>query len=219
MVVICGSYSPCGLTMATVLAIEKAISSFQVLHERLGLTRAEDESFFQEWQNLSTTPTSESRAFLDRLKARYRYYYDAGILTEGTVLLSIVAPLLEHLGFHEPPFFVRSEVGLELEVQERDEVYRGRMDVLVTRERFWVVVVEAKRAKFAADVALPQCLAYMSASGQPVTFGLVTNGSDFLFCKLEGAVYDFSEPFSLLSRQNRLVEVAEVLGRLKALSL
>ncbi len=208
-----------GLKMTTVLAIEKEISSFQVLHERLSLTRAEDESFFQEWQHLSRSPESEDRAFLDRLQARYRYYYEAGILTEGTVLLSIVAPLMEYLGFHEPPFFVRSEVGLELKVQERDEVYRGRMDVLVVRERFWVLVVEAKRAKFAADVALPQCLAYMAGSGQPVTFGLVTNGSDFVFCKLEGSVYDFSEPFSLLVRQNRLVEVAEVLGRLKALSL
>lgn len=164
---------------------------------------------------MAIAPSANQKAFLDRLRQRYHYYYDSGILTEGIVLLSIVAPLLEHLGFHEPPFFVRSEIGVQLTVQERDEVYRGRIDVLVVREQFWVLTVEAKRSKFAADVALPQCLAYMAASGQAQAFGLVTNGSDFVFCKLRGETYDFSEPFSLLSRRNRLYEVAEVLERLK----
>ena len=132
------------------------------------------------------------------------------------MLLSIVAPLLEHLGFHEPPFFVRSEVPVLLEVTEREEVYRGRMDVLVICDRVWVLTVEAKRSKFAADVALPQCLAYMSAAPQHPSFGMVTNGSDFIFCKLVDGVYDFSESFSILSRRNRLYEVAKILADLKA---
>lgn len=203
--------------MATTLAIEKEIASFQDLHQRLGLTRAPEDNFFPEWQDLSIAPTPTNKTFLDRLKQRYHYYYNSGILTEGTVLLSLVAPLLEHLGFHEPPFFVRSEIGIQLEIQERDEIYRGRIDVLVVREQLWVLTVEAKRSKFAADIALPQCLAYMAASEQNNVFGLVTNGSDFVFCKLEGKTYDFSEPFSLLSRQNRLYEVAEILERLKGI--
>ncbi len=206
--------------MSTLLAIEETISSFQVLHDRFGLSRATDASFFPEWQGLEADPVaSTDRAFLDNLQQRYHNYYNAGLLTEGTVLLSIVAPLLEHLGFHEPPFFVRSEVPVMLEITERDEVYRGRMDVLVIRDRFWVVTVEAKRSKFAADVALPQCLAYMSAAPQQPSFGMVTNGSDFIFCKLADGVYDFSEPFSLLSRRNRLYEVARILTHLKAESL
>lgn len=98
------------------------------------------------------------------------------------MLLSIVALLLEHLGFHEPPFFVQSEVPVRIEVTEQDEVYRGRMDIWVVRDRLWVLTVEAKRSKFAIDVALPQCLAYMSAAPQQPSFGLVTNGSDFMFC-------------------------------------
>lgn len=203
--------------MSTVLAIEETISSFQVLHDRFGLSRATDAAFFPEWQGLDAdSVASADRAFLDHLQQRYHNYYNAGLLTEGTVLLSIVAPLLEHLGFHEPPFFVRSEVPVMLEVTERDEVYRGRMDVLVIRDRFWVVTVEAKRSKFAADVALPQCLAYMSAAPQQPSFGLVTNGSDFIFCKLADGLYDYSEPFSLLSRRNRLYEVAQILTHLKA---
>ena len=204
--------------MSTLLAIEQTISSFQALQERLGLRRASDAAFFSEWQ----TPTAElddsAKAFLDHLQQRYHNYYNAGLLTEGTVLLSIVAPLLEQIGFHEPPFFVRSEVPVSLEVVEQDEIYRGRMDVLVVRDQLWILTVEAKRSKFAADIALPQCLAYMSAAPHQPSFGMVTNGSDFLFCKLEDGVYDYSEPFSLLSRQNRLYEVASILTCLKELS-
>ena len=205
--------------MATSLAIEPTLSSFQALHERLALSRAEDASFFLEWQR-PTAPLDEGeKAFLDHLQQRYYNYYNADLLTEGTVMLSIVAPLLERLGFHEPPFFVRSEVPVMLEVAERDEIYRGRMDVLVVRDYLWILTVEAKRSKFAADIALPQCLAYMSAAPQQPSFGLVTNGSDFIFCKLEKKVYDFSETFSLLSRRNQLYEVASTLTHLKAIAV
>ena len=170
--------------MSTLLAIEKTISSFQVLHERLGLRHTTDESFFPEWQSSSIELTDDDKVFLDRLQQRYHNYYNAEFLTEGTVLLSIVAPLLERLGFHEPPFFVRSEVPISLEVEERNEIYRGRIDVLVIRDLIWILTVEAKRSKFAVDIALPQCLAHMSTSLQQPTFGMVTNGSDFIFCRL-----------------------------------
>lgn len=204
--------------MTTLLAIEPTFSSFQALHERLSLRRAEAVSFFPEWQTPTALLDDGERAFLDHLQQRYYNYYNADLLTEGTVLLSIVAPLLERLGFHEPPFFVRSEVPVMLEVAERDEIYRGRMDVLIVRDRLWILTVEGKRSKFAADIALPQCLAYMSAAPQQPSFGLVTNGSDFIFCKLEAEVYDFSEAFSLLSRRNQLYEVASILTHLKALT-
>lgn len=202
--------------MTSLLAIEKTISSFQELHDRLGLVRSSDDTFFQEWQNLTIAPSAENKRFLDALQHRYRYYYNSGLLTEGTILLSIVAPLLENIGFHEPPFFVQSEVSVSLEVKERDEIYRGRIDVLVIWHKLWVLIVEAKNSKFAADLALPQCLSYMSASSEPRTFGMVTNGTDFIFCKLVNSLYDFSEPFSLLSRQNRFYEIAEILSTIKA---
>jgi len=44
---------------------------------------------------------------------------------------------------------------------------------------------------------------------------MVTNGSDFIFCKRDADTYDFSDPFSLLSRDNKLYEVASILSRLK----
>ena len=198
--------------MNSLLAIEKTISNFQELHDRLGLVHSTGEGFFPEWQHLTIAPCPEDKLFLDGLQKRHSYYYNAGLLTEGTILLSIVAPLLENRGFHEPPFFVQSEVPVSLEISDRNEIYTGRIDVLVIRDRLWILVVEAKNSKFAADLALPQCLSYMSGSSQPQTFGMVTNGTDFVFCKLVHKSYDFSEPFSLLSRHNRFYEIAEILS-------
>lgn len=128
------------------------LSRFQALHERLALSRAEDAAFFPEWQTPTAPLDCGEKAFLDHLQQRYCNYYNADLLTEGTVLLAIVAPLLEYLGFHEPPLFVRSEVPTILEVVERDEIYRGRMDALVVRDYLWILTVEAKRSKFAADM-------------------------------------------------------------------
>ncbi|MEA5420484.1 type I restriction endonuclease [Spirulina sp. CCNP1310] len=207
--------------MTASFAIETTITTLQELETRFQIQRASDGSFFPEWQDATgvdpITLDDSTRKVLDHLRERFLNYYKAGLLTEGTVLLSILGPLLDCLGFHEPPYFVRSEVGVTIEVVERDEVYRGRMDVLIVRDRLWILTLEAKRSKFAADVALPQCLAYLGAAPQFPAFGLVTNGSDFIFCKLAGQTYDFSDPFSLLSHHNRLYAIAMILLRLKAL--
>lgn len=203
--------------MTTSFAIETTITTLQELETRFQIQRATDGSFFPEWQGGEIALDEATCSVLDHLRQRFLYYYKAGLLTEGTVLLSILAPLLDALGFHEPPYFVRSEVGINIEVMERDEVYRGRIDVLIVRDRLWILTLEAKRSKFAADIALPQCLAYLGAAPQLPAFGLVTNGSDFIFCKLGNQTYDFSDPFTLLSHQNRLYTIAAILLRLKAL--
>ncbi|MEA5463224.1 type I restriction enzyme HsdR N-terminal domain-containing protein [Leptothoe sp. PORK10 BA2] len=126
-----------------------------------------------------------------------------------------MAPLLERLGFQDAPLLVHSEVPVQVKVTERDEIYRGRMDVLVVCNLMGVLTVEAKRSKFAVDMVLPQCLAYMTAGETQPAFGMVTNGSDFMFCKLENSLYDLSKPFSLWSRYKRLHEVPTILTTLK----
>ena len=203
------------------LAIEETIRSFGDLRERFGLQRSEDDSFFAEWHDRDRTDLD--RPLLDRLRQRYLNYYNAGAVTEGTVLLTLVSPLLESLGFYDLPFRAISETPIAIEAVDRGEVYRGRIDILVVRDRLWVLVVEAKRSRFAADAALPQCLAYMlenglAEMGEP-RFGCVTNGSAFVFCKLargaDGVVFDLSDPFSLLSRQNKLYDVAATLANVR----
>ena len=62
--------------MTTVLVIEQTISSFQELHERLGLSRAVEPSFFPEWQVAAIDLSDDAQGFLDRLQHRYQYYYN-----------------------------------------------------------------------------------------------------------------------------------------------
>ncbi|WP_293162257.1 type I restriction endonuclease [Okeania sp. SIO2C9] len=63
---------------------------------------------------------------------------------------------------------------------------RGSIDILVLKENFWVVAIEAKRSQYSLEVGLPQLLFYMLTNLTPEvpTFGLLTNGSNFRFVKL-----------------------------------
>jgi len=81
--------------MTTLLAIEQSVTSFHELVTRFGLHRATDADFFSEWQIPTESIKESDKAFLDHIKQRYHNYYKAGLLSEGTVLLSIIAPLLE----------------------------------------------------------------------------------------------------------------------------
>ncbi|NES71273.1 MAG: hypothetical protein F6K24_41720 [Okeania sp. SIO2D1] len=62
----------------------------------------------------------------------------------------------------------------------------GSIEILVLKENFWVVAIEAKRSQYSLEVGLPQLLFYMLTNLTPKvpTFGLLTNGSNFRFVKL-----------------------------------
>jgi hypothetical protein len=74
----------------------------------------------------------------------------------------------------------------------------GRIDALVLQERLWVVLIESKKTTFDLELALPQTLAYMAASPnreQPL-YGMVMNGSSYLFVKLWDKQYGISDLFA-----------------------
>ncbi|MEO0769419.1 MAG: type I restriction enzyme HsdR N-terminal domain-containing protein, partial [Cyanobacteria bacterium J06649_4] len=103
-----------------------------------------------------------------------------------------------------------------------NELIRGRIDVLVVNQSLWVAVIEAKGSQFSLGVGLPQTLAYMASSKDKSRpqFGLITNGTEFLFIKLalpeQGQpVYGLSKTYSLNNPGNDLYTVTSVL---KALS-
>lgn len=80
-----------------------------------------------------------------------------------------------------------------------------------------MAVIESKQAGFSLKDAIAQTLFYMMApdSEQP-TFGLVTNGSHFIFIKLLGGElpqYGFSSEFSLDRPDNELYSVLRILKR------
>jgi hypothetical protein len=206
--------------MTPVLAITDYIDSLVELESRLGLICNDDPEFFTEWLTDLPDLDANEQQRLDLIRRRYLYHRQYGHLLEGAVNFIVISPLLELAGFYDPPFHLRSEASVRLEIEDEDEqVYRGRIDGLIVQDHLWIILVESKRTSFSVEVALPQALAYMSAnpSDRP-TFGLVSNGAYSIFVKLAHNQYSFSDDFSLNNRQNELYRVLQVLHRLKTLS-
>jgi hypothetical protein len=203
-----------------VLAVTDYIDSLAEVETQFKLSRNNDPLFFTEYsRDLPELSVAEQQR-LDLIKQRYLYHRQYEHLLEGAVNFIVIAPLLEMAGFYDPPFHLRSEASIQLELEdENDKIYRGRIDSLILQEHLWIILVESKRTSFSADVALPQAIAYMAANPHRdrSTFGLVSNGAYSIFVKLDRSQYGFSEDFSLNRQQNELYDVLRVLNRLKVL--
>jgi hypothetical protein len=203
-----------------VLPITDYIDSLAEAEAQFGLSKNNDPLFFTEWSNNLPALSSEEQQRLDLIKQRYLYHRQYGHMLEGAVNFIVIAPLLEMAGFYDPPFHLRSEASIRLNLEDKnDKVYQGRIDSLILQDRLWVILVESKRTSFSVEVALPQAIAYMAANPQreQASFGLVSNGASSIFIKIEGSQYGFSDEFSLNRRQNELYTVLQVLNQLKRL--
>ncbi len=49
--------------------------------------------------------------------------------------LIIVAPLLELLGLYDPPYWIRGEKYIKIEIEDGDRRLEGLIDVLILREQ------------------------------------------------------------------------------------
>ena len=205
--------------MTQTLAIEKV--SLYELERKLGLQLERDPNFFREWQDDLPSLTSFETERLERVIAISANLERRSVL-ENTVKMAIVSPLLDLAGFFLPPFYVDTETTVEISAEEAGVQLRGRIDVLVLIEQIWVLVIESKRAGFSLKVGLPQALSYMIASPQspqPV-FGLVTNGSSFVFLKLvqqDVPKYDKSKEF-ILDQDDGLALTFQILKKLAAIA-
>lgn len=188
---------------------------------KFGLRLAEDDQFFGEWRDELPELTDLEKRSLDQVKVDYIYLAEYPML-ESIVKMVVLSPLLALAGFYRPPFRVTAETPMEISVEDEGEIVRGRLDVLVLQQQLWVLVIESKNTDFSLNKAIPQALAYMMANPNPErpAFGLVTNGSEFIFIKLSKRSepqYALSNLFSLLNRGNDLYSVLSVLKRLGAL--
>lgn len=202
--------------------ITKAVTSLTEAQIRLNLRQARDVTFFDEWATALPALTPTEQTTLDRLKARYQYYQADGAITESTVNLILVSPLLELLGLCDPPYKIQGEKFVRFQIEDGDTLLEGLIDVLVVQSGFWLVLLESKRYGFSVMQALPQTLAYMmgNPAAQAPIFGLITTGEDYLFVKLDPQrhQYDVSDKFTLSTRQgNQLYAVTAILKRLLGL--
>jgi predicted type IV restriction endonuclease len=189
------------------------------LEHRFQLQQTENPSFFPEWQVNLPVLTKTEQQRLVRVRAIVANLERRSVL-ENTVKLAVVAPLLDLSGLFLPPFYVSTEDSVEIEAADESMVVRGRIDILVLQDQLWVLAIESKRAEFSPKVGIPQILSYMLAApnGNLPRYGLVTNGTDFVFLKLmvqEIPCYARSRQF-VLGQDNDLERVLQILKHLAA---
>ncbi len=183
----------------------------------------DDLTFFRKWQErLPELNPSEIQA-LDRIRTEFLYLNKYPML-EDLVKMVILSPLLSLAGFYQPPLRPVLEKRVDLALQDGENTVYGRIDLLALLRQIWVVVIESKQAGFSLKDATAQTLFYMMANPNPetTTFGLVTNGSHFIFIKLmQNSLpqYAFSSEFSLFCSENELYTVCRILKRLADLAV
>jgi hypothetical protein len=190
------------------------------LEQRFQLQRCEDAQFFSEWQQDLPRLTELEQQRLDRVKAIYANLAHHSVL-ENTVKMAIVSPLLDLAGFYLPPFYINTEEEIQIQAADEGVAIRGGIDVLVLKEQFWLLVIESKRAEFSLRVGIPQALTYMLGTPHPdrPLYGMVTNGSNFVFLKLEHQgtpMYARSREL-LLEEDDQLRQVLQILKQLAAI--
>ena len=186
------------------------------LEKKFGLQQTLDRQFFSEWQEPLPAVTSLEKQRLDRTKEQYFHLSSRPILEE-MVKMVIVSPLLDLAGFYNPPFYSVSEKSVKLSTKDEQVTVRGKIDVLVLQDQLWILVIESKRSGLSLEPGIPQALTCMLASPQRQSplYGMVTNGSNFIFLKLAHQTipsYALSEEFTL-RRSGDLFTVMRVLRR------
>ncbi len=200
----------------TIPAIE---ATLRELKQAFGLQQAQAPTFFPEWLGAHAALSEAEHQLLDRVKDNFVELMEDPPMLENSVKMVVLAPLLDLAGFYHKPFRIETETSVDVEMKDEDLVIRGRIDVLVLKNRLWLLVIESKRSDFAVTRAIPQALAYMLGNPEMTqpTFGLITNGNEFLFLKATRqptAEYANSRLFSLVNPSNELYTVLQILKRL-----
>jgi hypothetical protein len=98
--------------------------SLNDVETEFGLQECRDASFFPEWHDNLPTLTAEERQALDQIKASF-LYLSKWPTTEEVVKRVVLSPLLSMAGFYSPPFWIRSEVSIQLSLEEEGKEVRG----------------------------------------------------------------------------------------------
>lgn len=206
--------------MVQTVGITKAITNLNEAHSKFSLSPTSDLQFFTEWFEDLPEVSDRQKESLNRLKNRYLYYAADGEITEGTIDRIMVSPLLDLIGLFDIPFKIQCEKCVKVEIDNGDVVLEGFIDALVVQNKLWVVVIEEKRFNVNVFQAIPQTLAYMMANpnSEIPSFGMVTNGDDYIFIKLNREVwqYGLSDKFTAISRDenNNLFRVLRIIKKI-----
>ena len=198
--------------------------SLHELRTQFDLQLTSNSQFFQEWQTELPDITDFDKRFLDRMKDDYFNLLEYPPLLEDTVKMAILGPLLHLAGFYSYPFHTKSEYSVRISNVDGEIVVEGKIDVLVLKEQFWIMVIESKQAAYSIEAGLAQILAYMLAvdNQDKPCFGMITTGGSFVFIKLVNGntpQYALSRVFELRNPGNDLYTVLGVLKQLEQAAL
>jgi Type I restriction enzyme R protein N terminus (HSDR_N) len=207
--------------MAQTLAISKTMTTMDQVQSRFPIAYSTNTNFFPEWKHDLPTLTELEKSQLSHIQRRFLEHRDRGSLPEGTVDKLMISPLLDLAGLYDSRFTIKTEATVEIALEDQGEMLQGRIDTLILNAQIWVLVIEAKNSTFALSIALPQLLTYMLSHLTPgqALFGLVTNGEEFRFVKLEQdsqkIEFDLSDIFSVVPpSRSQLPIVVQILKSL-----
>ena len=195
-------------------------TSLEGLERDFQLQRNDDRDFFGEWRQELVNLSQGDRDVLKRITEFYKNISRKSVVSENIVKMAILSPLLDLAGFYSSQFAIADEESITVSAIDGETIYRGRIDILVIQQSLWILVIESKSSSFSLHKALPQALAYMLASPNPAktTFGLITNGSEYRFVKLDATgnapIYATSSLFSIFPPDDDLPTVLQILRRL-----
>lgn len=191
------------------------------LEAKFGLRPTNGNRFLSEWLDNLPQLTDLDKQSLDRVRDNYFNLLKYRPLSENLVKMVVLSPLLDLAGFYRSPFRVETETSMQISAEDEGEIVQGRIDLLILQGQFWILVVESKGSQFSLEPAIPQALAYMlnSPNLEKPTFGLITNGSSFIFLKLiKQGIPQYTLSYELtLRRGDDLYSVLSVLKRLDQL--
>ena len=186
--------------------------SLSELKKTFGFARDLSDPFFQQWLSESAALSEFERQSLDRLKRNYSNIIETNPLEE-VVKLVVVAPLLDLAGFYQAPFSIRAEDSTTLEVTDQGQSFAGKIDVLVVKDTFWVLVIESKQARFDVFSGIPQALSYLlsqpseiQASIDRYRFAMVTNDREVVFL-VPSPAYSQSRVYQVIDGDKDLDEI------------
>ncbi|NET03948.1 MAG: restriction endonuclease subunit R [Symploca sp. SIO2B6] len=188
-----------------------------------GLHLVDNDQFFREWQDDLPQINSTDKQLLDKVRAGYINLLNYPPLLEDVVRMAVLDPILFIADFYLFPFCVKSENTIDIVSEDEGIIIKGKIDTLVLRDQFWVMVIESKKASFSVEEGLAQILAYMLGNPHPKkpSFGMITTGGSFIFLKLvknQTTQYATSKLFATRNRGD-LYSVMSILKRLSQLTI
>jgi hypothetical protein len=198
--------------------------SLHDLETKFQLQLSNDDQFFSEWQTELPEISDLDKQVMDRVKQSYFNLVKYPPLLEDTVKMAVLGPLLNFAGFYLYPLNAKSEYSIKVSNMDGDVIVEGKIDLLVLKDQFWIMVIESKQAALSIEAGLAQILAYMLANENQdkPCFGMITTGGSFVFIKLvkgETPQYALSRVFELRNPGNELYSVLGVLKQLEQVAL